>query len=1589
MANLRSLPLFALASAMLFSTASIAQQAAPNVRIVNLIDESQLVTLKGTVHPLANAANDRGAAPDEMPLGRVFLAMKRSSTQESSLRQLITQMHTPGSPAYHQWLTPDQFGAQFGPSDQDIAAVENWLTGHGFSITKVNAGKQTIEISGNVAQMRSAFHTQIHKYEVKGETHYANSTDPQIPAALAPVVGGFTSLNNFRLKSYSKVLGKAEYNPKTGTAKPEWTIGPGSPAVENNFVLAPADYAVQYDLQKLYGNSVTGSGQSIAIVNESNINVDLVNQFRTLFGLSANPPQVIIDGNDPGVDGINNYDGPNYASVEAYLDVEWSGAVAPNATINLVIAADTALSSGLQMAAMHAVYSNISPVISLSFGSCEAGMGSFNQTIESLWEQAAAQGITVVTSTGDSGSAGCDDPNTEDYAASGQAVSGWASTPFNVAVGGTDFYYSQYAGSEAALDTQLAQYWNTTPSNSSPSLSIKGVIPEQPWNNSQYGDDIITYYQDETGGTNTSIAAGGGGASNAAVCSTNDYNSNTGLCTGTLSGYPKPAWQSTSITGVPNDNVRDLPDVSLFAATEQNLSYYPECSGDGDCQPASAGDIAQITGVGGTSASAPSFAGIMALVNQEYGRQGQADFVLYPLSKQFPTAFNDVKNGTNTVPCGYSPLTPNCISVGVNALIVNGVTEGEIGTGTTAEYNATMGYDLASGLGTIDAYNLVTNWNKVTFTHPATTLTANPTTLTHGTGNAIAISGTVTGSTPTGDVALMTDSTEQSQQGEAFFTLSNGAYSSTSASSKAGYPNGINFLPGGTYHIWAQYGGDANNYASTSAKQLITVSPETSAIDMNIIASGLGYLYNSTSGPGSDVDYGTQLLLSAAVGPSSQSAALESCLTNAGSCALATYTSPTGVVTFKDGATVINTAALNIDGEAEYNAPFAVSAGQHSVTASYAGDASYNAATTTTPITFTVVKDTPAIGWGASNTTAAGDIITGQPTVFTVTVENGAQYNAAQSVAVAPVAVLPPTGSVVLSSTPAGISGTVTLSAGVDPQTLGKIGVGAIPLPASLSANTYTVTANYSGDANYEGGTTTLPQITVEAAGGTASTTTATMSGSISPNTTVLISGTVTGQTGHAAPTGDIIFFSSGNSLGAVVIIPGTGDSSTYAAELSSQILFQGTNILTLQYTGDSTYAPSAFTLTNPIANPLSDFSMVPETTIVPIDAGTSTTGTVIINLASNNGFAGTVSMSCSAASPLTCSLTSNPVLTSGGSASATLTVTAPAGTANNTYNVAVTGKDATGEYVHTLGFQAVVTGAAAATPSFLLSNSGSISIAANATTGNTATITATPSGGFTGDVTLTCAVTPTTGTDVPTCSFSQSPVDITGTAAVQSILTVATQSGTTGGAYTVTVTGISGSITQTTPVTVNVTGTSSSPGVTLSNSAGIDVSPGATTGNTSTVTVTPSGGFSGPVNLTCSFASNASTDPATCALASTSVTISGAIAQTDVLTVTTTPASSSKNEPMKLFWPTSGGTVLALAFFFGIPKRRRNWLTMLGLLVFIAAVAGIGCGGGVNSGGGTNPGNLGTTPGTYTITINGTASNVVITPISVSVTVE
>jgi len=219
--------IFTLAFILVSVVGSIAQSTV-QPRITQAVDEQQLVRLAGNTHPLAQAQYDRGAAPDSMPLQRLHLVLKRSPAQETALRQLIRDMHTPGSASYHKWLTPEQFGEQFGPAEEDIATVASWLASHGLQVGKVQPGKQVLEFSGNVAQLRDAFHTQIHKYVVNGETHSANANDPQIPSALAPVVGGFVSLNNFRLKHYIRVLGKATYNTQTRTAMPEWTYGNSS-----------------------------------------------------------------------------------------------------------------------------------------------------------------------------------------------------------------------------------------------------------------------------------------------------------------------------------------------------------------------------------------------------------------------------------------------------------------------------------------------------------------------------------------------------------------------------------------------------------------------------------------------------------------------------------------------------------------------------------------------------------------------------------------------------------------------------------------------------------------------------------------------------------------------------------------------------------------------------------------------------------------------------------------------------------------------------------------------------------------------------------------------------------------------------------------------------------------------------------------------------------------------------------------------------------------------------------------------------------------------------------------------------------------
>jgi len=563
----------------------------------------------------------------------MLLTLLPDSTQQDVLNQLLDAEHNPESPYYHQWLTPEQYGDRFGVSDSDTAQVVNWLQGHGMEVEEVTAGRRPIIFSGTAAQVHAAFHTSIHTYKIGDEVHHANVRDPEIPAALVQVVGGVVSLHDFHSEPMHGLVRKPNPDFSSGGA----------------YYLAPADFATIYDLNPLYQSSINGNSQSVAIVARSNINLADARQFRTFFGLPANDPQIIVNGTDPGIWNANE-------ETEADLDVEWSGAVARSATIKFVVSKSTNSSDGVDLSAQYIVNHNLTPVMSTSFGLCEAALGSSgNSFLNSLWQQAAAEGITVFVSSGDSGAADCDSASAS-TATHGRGVNGLCSTPYSVCVGGTEFNDL----------SKPALYWS--PSNSSGTqASALSYIPEVVWNAS---------------GPGYGLWASGGGASIV---------------------YAKPSWQAG--TGVPTDGKRDVPDVALTSAGHDGYLIYQN---------------GELYVVGGTSAASPSFAGIMALVVQNTAaRHGNANVAFYSLaSKQRAggaSVFHDITTGNNSVP-------------------------GQTG------FNATVGYDQATGLGSIDASVLVNHWGDATTT-PAFHAAASATSIsvTGGSNNSVTLNVTISG----------------------------------------------------------------------------------------------------------------------------------------------------------------------------------------------------------------------------------------------------------------------------------------------------------------------------------------------------------------------------------------------------------------------------------------------------------------------------------------------------------------------------------------------------------------------------------------------------------------------------------------------------------------------------------------------------------------------------------------------------------------------------------------------------------------------------------------------------------------------------
>jgi subtilase family serine protease len=700
--NLRSYS--ALVRLLCCSALAVCLKSAPAARILitQPIDSTRLYALAGNTRPEANAQNDRGKVADTFAVPHMLLQLQRSPEREQALRSFIDQQHDSTSPNFHRWLTADQFGQLYGPAPQDIEVVSDWLRTSGFTVNTVYPSGMSIDFSGTAGQVLAAFNTEIHRLSVDGKDHIANMSDPQIPEALAPVVTGIVSLHDFR--PYSMKMPSPKYR------------------IEFEIVV-PDDLATIYDLKPAFAAGYTGKGQTIAVIEDSNLyNTEDWNIFRRVFGLSGYTAGSLSTINPAPPHGTSNCADPgaNPDDVEATLDAEWASAAAPDARIEVVTCADTTTTPGFVIAAQNIINASAPPaIISVSYGFCEAVTGvALNAAYNSAYQQAVAEGVSVFVAAGDDGAAGCD--RGYNAAIHGIGVSSSSSTPYNVAVGGTDF-------ADTSQHT-TGTYWG--PANSATYGSALSYIPEIPWNNSCAGSVLAVFsgysvgygpagycgssMAQQSGALN--LVAGSGGPSGCA----SGVPAENFVVGGSCKGYPKPSWQK-GVPGIPNDGVRDLPDVSLFAANGLWGHYYVFCFSD----PSSGGSPCvgapdQWSGAGGTSFSSPIMAGIQALVNQKMGgAQGNPNPVYYKLaaSSVASSVFHSITTGDIVVNCSGDISCFGAGFVGRGRGEPPTAFDGNGGLSTASHtyrpaFAAGSGWNFATGLGSVDAYNLILNWSK-------------------------------------------------------------------------------------------------------------------------------------------------------------------------------------------------------------------------------------------------------------------------------------------------------------------------------------------------------------------------------------------------------------------------------------------------------------------------------------------------------------------------------------------------------------------------------------------------------------------------------------------------------------------------------------------------------------------------------------------------------------------------------------------------------------------------------------------------------------------------------------------------------------
>ncbi len=708
---------------------------APN-RISQIINLTQSVPLQGSVAPLARIENDIGHLSGETRLSGVTIYFRLTAQQQAELDALVQAQQTPGSPSYHKWLTPAEYASRFGLSDSDLEKIQTWLELQGFIVDCASESRTSIRFSGTVGQVELAFQTEIHHYDIGGETHFANATQLSIPVALSDVIQAVRNLNDFRPK------------PQVRFRKPSPDFTSGQ---TGNHYLTPKDVATIYDVNAAYNSSYNGTGQSIAIVGQSEVEVSDVEHFQSAAGLTIKDPTLVLVPNS-GSAKLSTGD-----ESESDLDLEYSGGMGTGATIYFVYVGDNP-NYGVFDSVQYAVDTRIAPIISISYGACETDLSSNDfSTLESIMEQGASQGQSIIAASGDNGSTSCySDSSLTTAQQEALAVNYPASSAYVTGLGGTEFPSSDVSSSNTT-------YWQSA-NGSDLVNSAKSYIPEQTWND------------DSSSNSQNPLAAGGGGTSALTA---------------------RPSWQ-TGVPGILSGSYRLVPDISL-SSSPVNAGYL-YCSSDsqatgitGSCTNGFRDSSDKyVTVAGGTSFAAPIFAGMLSIINQKENSTGQGvvNSTLYKLaanSSTYASAFHDITSGGNQCTLGAQ----YCSSAGAS------------------KYPATTGYDEATGLGSIDLNNLMSAWTAgsgSSLQPTVTALTAATSTPASGANDTVTItvtpeSNSIT-TTPTGTLTILVDGTIETSS----LALSNGSATYTFSSTASG-----------THVIQGKYSGDSTFAASTGS----------------------------------------------------------------------------------------------------------------------------------------------------------------------------------------------------------------------------------------------------------------------------------------------------------------------------------------------------------------------------------------------------------------------------------------------------------------------------------------------------------------------------------------------------------------------------------------------------------------------------------------------------------------------------------------------------------------------------------------------------------------------------------------------------